>query len=62
MKTTRTRMALLTSCAALLCVTLTPTQAHAEPEPAGVWIDYAKLDELGIDRTNVDLAVAALVR
>ena len=56
------RMLALTALATML-TTGAATAANAQPEPSrGVTIDYAKLDALGIDRTAVDMAVAALVR
>ena len=55
-------MLALTAMATMLS-TGAATAAIAQPEPSrGVTIEYAKLDALGIDRTAVDLAVAALVR
>ena len=53
----------LTALAAALSTGVVITAASTQAEPnRGVTIDYAKLDALGIDRTAVDLAVAALVR
>jgi hypothetical protein len=53
----------VTALAAVLTVGAVTTTANAQPEPnRGVSIDYAKLDALGIDRTPVEMAVAALVR
>ena len=57
------RMIALAAMAALVTTGASTAVAHAQPEPSrGVWIDYAKLDALGIDHTGVELAVNALVR
>jgi hypothetical protein len=53
----------LTALAAVLTAGAVTATADAQPEPnRGVSIDYAKLDALGIERTPVEMAVAALVR
>jgi hypothetical protein len=53
----------LTALAVALSAGIATTVASAQPAPGvGVTVDYQKLDALGIDRTAVDLAVAALVR
>src|SRR6478736_3857111 len=57
------RMLALTALAVALSTGVATTAANAQPATGrGVTVDYAKLDALGIDRTAVDLAVAALVR
>ena len=53
----------LTALAVALSTGVMTTAASAQPSTGrGVTVDYAKLDALGIDRTAVDLALAALVR
>ena len=53
----------LSALAAVLAAGAVTDTANAQPEPnRGVSIDYAKLDAHGIDRTPVEMAVAALVR
>jgi hypothetical protein len=56
-------MLALTATATMLTTGAATAAANAQLEPSrGVVVDYAKLDALGIDRTAVDMAVAALVR
>ena len=53
----------VTALAVALSTGVVATAANAQPSSGrGVTVDYQKLDALGIDRTAVDLAVAALVR
>lgn len=48
---------------AALTIGAVASTANAQIESCrAVCIDYDKLDLLGIDRTNIDLAISALVR
>ncbi|MEO8697461.1 MAG: hypothetical protein ABI658_28425 [Acidimicrobiales bacterium] len=62
-KPTIRRALSLTALAAVLTAGAATATANAQPETnRGVSIDYATLDALGIDRSPVEMAVAALVR